>query len=84
MRRMIAQRTGPRRRAASSASAEVPSLPVYKAFVVQFTRDTRAQSGPFSGRVEHISSGRRGRFASPPELLAVLTKMLDELGEDGR
>jgi len=81
MRRMIAQRTG-RRRPAASANAEAPTLPVYKAFVVQFTRETRTHTGTFAGRVEHISSGRRARFTSPQELLAVLTKMLDELGEE--
>jgi len=58
-------------------------LPVYKAFVLQFTRATRAQGGAFSGRVEHMSSGRRGFFASKKELRAVLEKMLDELGEEG-
>jgi hypothetical protein len=57
-------------------------LPVYKAFVLQFTRATRTQGGVFSGRVEHMSSGRRARFASRQELLAVLEKMLDELGEE--
>jgi hypothetical protein len=61
---------------------EPPALPVSKAFVVQFTRETRGHRDTFAGRAEHISSGRRGRFASPQELLAVLEKMLDELGEE--
>jgi hypothetical protein len=56
-------------------------LPVYKAFVLQFTRETRAKGGVFAGRVEHMTSGRRARFASKQELLAVLGTMLDELGE---
>ena len=72
--------TGPARHGASS-DEEVPSLPVSKAFVVQFSRETRARTGPFAGRVEHISSGRRARFASTRELVALLRKMLAELGE---
>jgi hypothetical protein len=55
---------------------------VWKAFVVQFSRETRAQAGTFSGRVEHVSSGRRARFASKQELLAVLKDMLAGLGEN--
>jgi hypothetical protein len=61
--------------------AEVPSLPVWKAFVVQFSRETNPRTRTFSGRVEHMSSGRRARFASGQELLAVLGKLLVELGE---
>jgi hypothetical protein len=57
-------------------------LPVWKAFVVQFSRETRARTGTFAGRVEHISSGRRARFASTRGLVALLRKMLAELGEN--
>jgi hypothetical protein len=56
-------------------------LPVWKAFVVQFSRETRSRAAPFSGRVEHVSSGRRVWFASRQELLTSLRKMLDDLGE---
>jgi hypothetical protein len=66
----------------SSDSDQVPTLPVWKAFVVQFTRETRSQTGTFSGRVEHFRSGRRARFSSEQELVAVLEKMLDALGEE--
>jgi hypothetical protein len=62
---------------------EVPALPAWKAFVVQFSRETRMQTGSFSGRVEHISSGRRARFGSTKELLAALRMLLDQLGEEG-
>jgi len=55
---------------------------VWKAFVVQFSRETRAKTGAFSGRVEHMSSGRRARFASKQGLLAVLKDMLADLGEN--
>jgi len=59
----------------------MPELPVWKAFVVQFSRETNPQARTLSGRVEHMSSGRRARFASTRELIAVLGKLLDELGE---
>jgi hypothetical protein len=79
---MTPYRTDRDRPAPASEKGEVPSLPVYKAFVVQFTRETRTHGGDFSGRVEHMSSGRRARFASKQELLAVLGTMLDQLGEN--
>jgi len=59
----------------------VPALPVWKAFVVQFSRETCTRPRTFAGRIEHVSSGRRARFASRRGLLAVLRRMLDELGE---
>jgi hypothetical protein len=47
---------------------------------VQFSRETGPGPGVFSGRVEHLSSGQRVRFNSGEELLAILGKLLDELG----
>jgi len=64
-------------------SGEVPGLPVWKAFVVQFSRETGKRSGTFAGRIEHLSSGRRARFGSTEELVAALGEMLDQLGENG-
>ncbi len=58
-----------------------PALPAWKAFVVQFSRETAHVSERCAGRVEHLSSGRREPFASHEELLAVLGRLLDELGE---
>jgi hypothetical protein len=49
---------------------------------VQFTRETRSATGTFAGRVEHMRSGRRARFASKEELLATLATILDKLGEE--
>lgn len=57
----------------------IPELPAWKAFVVQFSREANAQAGVFSGRVEHLSSGRRARFCSTDELVAILGKLLDDL-----
>ena len=79
---MKAKRTGTARPAASSGE-EAPALPVWKAFVVQFSRDTGAPTGTFAGRVEHMSSGRRARFGSTQELVATLQQMIDQLGENG-
>lgn len=73
--------TGTRRPPHSSHCENLPALPVWKAFVVQFSRETSSSTGAFSGRIEHLSSGRRARFASTKELLATLGKMLDELGQ---
>ena len=52
-----------------------PALPAWKAFVVQFNRESRG-NGAFAGRVEHLSSGRRVRFNSADELLAALRELL--------
>ena len=61
------------------AAATEPALPAWKAFVVQFSREAEGPTGIFSGRVEHLRSGRRAHFESPEELVAVLRRLLDEL-----
>jgi len=78
---MKSKRSAPAVQPKSSGGEEVPALPVWKAFVVQFSRETNRETGTFSGRVEHMSSGRRARFGSSQELVAVLGTMLDQLGE---
>jgi hypothetical protein len=79
---MASHRLDRDRPVAASQKGDVPMLPVYKAFVVQFTRETRSATGTFAGRIEHMSSGRRARFASKQELLAMLERMLEKLGEE--
>jgi len=79
LRRMTSKPAGTPRPPAESE--DVPALPVWKAFVVQFSRETGAQTGTFSGRVEHMSSGRRARFGSPQDLITVLHTMIEQLGE---
>jgi len=56
-----------------------PALPSWKAFVIQLSHDTTPDSGIFAGRIEHLSSGRRQRFASGKELLAMVMRLLREL-----
>lgn len=58
-----------------------PALPAWKAFVVQFSRESDGLRGTFAGRVEHLNSGRRAAFESSEEMLAVLERMLGELSE---
>jgi len=67
-------------RATDAPSEPVPELPAWKAFVVQFSRETGSSSGTLSGRVEHLSSGRRGRFNSAEQLVTILEKLLAEVG----
>jgi hypothetical protein len=68
--------------AADATPQPGPTLPAWKAFVVQFTREAGTTPGTFAGRVEHLSSGRRARFGSPAELLTILEQLLDELGHE--
>lgn len=68
--------------AANAAVAEsVPALPAWKAFAVQFSRQSGGGESAFSGRVEHLQSGRRTTFASRDELVATLERMLDAADE---
>lgn len=57
-----------------------PALPAWKAFAVQFSRASGG-GGVFSGRIEHLDSGRRTAFASRDELLETLERMLDAVDE---
>jgi len=68
----------------SAARPPAPALPAWKAFVVQFHRAGSAEAARFSGRVEHLSSGRRDDFSSSTELLAILDRMLVQLGRDSQ
>jgi hypothetical protein len=53
------------------------ALPYAKAFVVQFSAETDPRLGTTtSGRVEHLQTGRRSRFASADELLAWIMETL--------
>ncbi len=74
----MAHRSRQRGSSAGDAGDEAPKLPAWKAFVVQFSVDTVPGSGVCAGRVEHLSSGRRARFGSQAELLAMLQRLLSE------
>jgi len=67
----------PRGGAADPGGAENrPALPFAKAFVVQFGAETDARLGKVTGRIEHLQTGRRSRFASADDLLACIMAML--------
>lgn len=53
-------------------------MPPWKAFVVQFTADSKATSGILAGRIEHLASGARAHFGSGGEMLECLQRLLDE------
>ena len=56
--------------------ADRPGLPYANAFAVQFTAETDARLEHAWGRVEHLQSGRRARFASTADLLACMASLL--------
>lgn len=68
--------------APTAPAQSLPELPAWKAFVVQFNRETQAQGSTFGGRIEHLSSGRRARFESAEDLLKALEKLLAEVGRN--
>ena len=56
-----------------------PSLPNNRAFVVQFRAPPPGTARCHEGRVEHLVSGQVARFHSLEELLAFMSRMLDEV-----
>ena len=65
-------------------SSTEPALPSWKAFVIQLSHDTTSDSGILAGRVEHLGSGRRQRFASGKELLSALMRLLSDVEAAGK
>ena len=57
-----------------TSEVERPLSPA-RAFVVQFREDTGAGRS-FTGRAEHMVTGRTARFESPDELLAFFVRVL--------
>ena len=58
-----------------------PSLPNNRAFVVQFRAPPTGAAPCHAGRVEHLVSGQVARFHSLEELVAFMSRMLDEVQE---
>ena len=78
-------RKGQRERGAGSprppgddAPAVAPELPSNRAFVLQLSRDTGPTLEPFTGRVEHLTTGRRLSFDSFASLQAAVIRLLAE------
>jgi len=61
-----------------TSSPEAPQLPTEKAFVLQLTCETGPSLEPFAGRVEHVASGRRLRFADFAGFRAAVARLLTE------
>jgi len=57
---------------------EAPELPTGKAFVLQLSRATGPALEPFTGRVEHLASGRRLRFESFAAFQAAVIRLLTD------
>jgi hypothetical protein len=55
---------------------EVEPFPPDNAFLVQFAAEVDATFRVFSGRLEHLESGLRTRFATRGEVFALLAKTL--------
>ncbi len=61
-----------------------PALPAWKAFIVQFSRETGAEAGTYSGRIEHLGTGQQAHFESAEELLAFVDAVLEDAGTRNR
>jgi hypothetical protein len=57
---------------------EPAELPVGRAFVLQLSHETGPTLEPFSGRVEHLRTGRRVRFESFADFRAAVIRLLRE------
>ena len=57
---------------------EAPELPTGRAFVLQLSRDTGPKLEPFTGRIEHLVTGRRLRFESVATFQAAVIQLLAE------
>lgn len=73
---MKERRARPRAAAGEAASPNAPELPTGKAFVLQLSRDTSPTLQPFVGRVEHLATGRRVRFATFEDFQQAVIRLL--------
>ena len=76
MKDQRARGQGTRKPGESAPPAEAPELPTGKAFVLQLSRETGPALDPFTGRVEHLATGRRLRFDSLATFQAAVIRLL--------
>jgi hypothetical protein len=72
------RRAKPRTGAGEPESPNAPELPTGKAFVLQLSHDTGPTLQPFVGRVEHLATGRRARFATFEDFQQAVSRLLGE------
>ena len=63
----------------SSADHPPSPLSVQRAFVVQFRQEANPAQGRCAGRVEHVASGQAAWFDTIDDLMAFITRVLDQL-----
>ncbi len=51
-------------------------LPVNRAFVVQFSKESNFATGRLTGRIEHVTSGRATPFRSMDEMMGFVGQVL--------
>lgn len=73
---MKERRARARTTAGEGPSSNAPELPTGKAFVLQLSRDTGPTLQPFAGRVEHLATGRRVRFATFEDFQQAVIRLL--------
>jgi hypothetical protein len=56
-------------------------LPVSRAFLVRFSRDSDSTHERFCGRVEHVKTGQRAPFSSSEELNNFVIRILETEGD---
>lgn len=75
---MKEERARPRTAAGEGPPSNTPQLPTGKAFVLQLSHDTGPTLQPFAGRVEHLATGRRARFANFEDFQQAVIRLLRE------
>jgi hypothetical protein len=51
-------------------------------FVIKFSADTNPEEGRFTGRVEHVASGKTTRFESADALVKFLNDVLNNVRQE--
>jgi hypothetical protein len=63
------------------SSRPLPQYSYDRAFVVQFAEGSGPGTEGFTGRAEHLGSGRRNFFGSPEALFEFMRSILADVGE---
>ena len=77
MKRGRARANGSTTTRGGALAPEAPELPTGRAFVLQLSRETGPTLEPFSGRVEHLATGRRTRFENFEDFRAAVIRLLN-------